>query len=373
MRLLSAIHRWAGAFIGLLLTVLGLSGAILVWEGDWINLPGADDVVIEDVGRIAAIAEKAAADGQLSRITFASDELGLHQIIYRDGGGIYVRQDGVVIDSWANQWGRPELWIFDLHHYLFAGQPGEIITGIAGLAGIAFVITGLILWWRCRRRFVLRLWPHRLEPGPIVKQHKDLGAATAPLLMLSLVTGVLMLFAPLRGAILGEELRPKVELPQTASETASPIKAALRASKDLFPDARLRRLTMPTNPGDVVSIRMKQTTEWTPNGRTQLRFDAPTGRVLSVEDATAGNRASWFSEKLYPIHSAKTGGTAMKILMTVSGLVLAILGSLAFWSFWIRRHSKRRVRTPGAPLPPRRRTRMGADHKRSPTSVIQTD
>ena len=41
MKLISAIHRWAGAFLGLVLALLGLTGAILVWEGAWVMLPGA--------------------------------------------------------------------------------------------------------------------------------------------------------------------------------------------------------------------------------------------------------------------------------------------------------------------------------------------
>lgn len=341
MRLLSAIHRWAGAFIGLLLALLGLSGAILVWEGEWVTLPGAGDPVVEDSGRIAGITADAAAGGELGRITFASEEIGLHQIIFADGSGAYVRQDGARVDSWASQWERPELWLFDLHHYLFAGHTGETISGIAGFAGILFVITGVILWWRSRRRFAPRLWPERMAPGPIVRHHRDLGTLVSPLLMLSLVSGVLMIFVPVREALVGEESRPKVELPAAQPAQSSPIEAALLASKQRFPEARLRRITMPSKPGDPISVRMKQPEEWTPNGRTHLTFDAATGRPLAVEDPLAGNRAAFISEKLYPVHSAKVGGLAMKLAMTASGLALALLGGLATWSFWARRSAAR--------------------------------
>ena len=344
MRTLSAIHRWAGAFIGLLLALLGLSGAILVWEGEWVTLPGAGDPIAENVGRIAAVTDRGAESGELSRITFASEEIGLHHLTYADGGGAYVRQNGQLVDSWSSQWDRPELWLFDLHHHLFAGHTGETITGIAGLAGLAFVVTGLILWWRSRRRFSLRLWPERFAPGPIVRHHRDLGVVVAPLLVLSMGTGALMLFSPLRTVLIGEEVRPQVELP-AAVAAATPIEAALRASNQRFPGARLRRLTMPSGPGDPITVRMKQPEEWTPNGRTQLTFDARTGEPLSVEDPLGSNRAAFISEKLYPLHSAKVGGLAMKLAMTVSGLALALLGSLATYSFWSRRsaaHSRRR-------------------------------
>lgn len=340
MSLFSAVHRWTGGFLGLLLALLGLSGAILVWEGDWIGTPGADQPVVENVAAIGTIAEDAMRRGELSRITLASEEIGLHQVVYADGSGAYVTQDGRVADAWASQWERPELWLFDLHHHLFAGAAGETLTGIAGLAGLLFVVTGIILWWRSRRAFAPRLWPKRLAPGPVVSHHRDLGIIVAPVLLLSLVTGTLMVFDPLRQALIGTELRPKVEARAVAGEPS--VTAMLAAARARFPDAVLRRISFPSKPGDPVLVRMRQPSEWTPNGRTQLAFDAATGRLLSFEDAVRANGPAAAAEKLYPLHSAKVGGLAMKLLMTVSGLALFVLGSLATWSFWARRAGKRR-------------------------------
>lgn len=341
MRLLSAIHRWAGGLIGLLLALLGLSGAILVWEGSWVSLPGAADPLAEDPAAIAAISARAADRGDLSRITFASEEIGLHHAVFRDGGGAYVAQGGETVARWSSDWQRPELWLFDLHHHLFAGETGELVTGIAGIAGIAFVVTGLILWWRGKRRIRLRAWPERLAPGPIVRHHRDLGVVVAPLLLLSFVTGVLMIFDPLSEALIGRQERPEAALPQYRPDSLGPVASAIRQSADRFPDARLRRLSLPANPGDPILVRMRQPAEWTPNGRTQLGFDARDGRPLTVNDPLAGNRSAAIAEKLYPLHSAKVGGVAMKLAMTVSGVALAMLGGLATYSFWLRRAGAR--------------------------------
>ena len=336
MHLLSAIHRWAGAFIGLLLALMGLSGAILVWEGAWVTLPGAGDPLAEDARQIAAITQAAAADGDLSRITFASDEIGLHQLVFADGGGAYVAQDGSVVDRWDSLWGRPELWLFDLHHYLFAGPVGEWVTGLAGLCGLAFVVTGLILWWRCRRAFAPTLLPKRFAPGPIVKHHRDLGVITAPLLLLSMTTGVMMLFPAIWSALAGPEGRPKAEHRLAGPVTAA---SALIHAKSRFPDAMLRRISLPAEADGPIVVRMRQPFEWTPNGRTQLTYAAD--GLVSVENAAAANRSATVSEKFYPLHSARVGGVAMKLVMSVSGLALAILGSLATWSFWSRRSAAR--------------------------------
>lgn len=339
MKLLSAIHRWAGGFIGLLLALLGLTGAILVWEGEWLALPGAGDPVIEDVATLAAITERASAGGELNRITFASDEIGLHQLIYADGSGAYVRQNGMVVDRWASQWERPELWLFDLHHHLFAGDTGEITTGVAGIAGLLFAITGAILWWRSRRAFRLRLLPARFEPGPIIRHHRDLGVVMMPLLMTSMLTGILMLFEPVRNALLGTERRPEVTEKRLGSH--SPAEAIVLA-KARFPNAELRRITLGASTADPIVVRLRQPFEWTPNGRTQISV-AP-GGVVTVQDPALANRSAYLAEKAYPLHSAKVGGLPWKLAVTASGMSLMLLGTFTTWSFWARRTRKRVLR-----------------------------
>lgn len=336
MKWLSAIHRWAGGFIGFLLALLGLSGAVLVWKSEWITLAGIGDAPVENVARIAAITEAASAGGQLSRITFADDEIGLHQLVFADGSGAYVRQNGLVVDQWTTQWERPELWLFDLHHHLFAGETGKIVTGIAGAAGLLFVITGTILWWRNRHSFKPRLLPARLAPGPIVSHHRDLGFLTMPLLTVSMLTGVLMIFGPVRTLLVGVEHRPKQIIGMAVRPRAAEV---LALAKSLFPDAELRRFTAPAAPGDPIVVRLRRPFEWTPNGRTQVSV-ATDGKV-TVEDAAGANRSAWLSEKAYPVHSAKVGGIVWKIAMTASGIALATLGSLSTWSFWARRTRKR--------------------------------
>lgn len=347
MQLISAIHRWTGGFIGLLLALIALTGTILLWEGEWVSLPGAHDQVAENVGRIAAITEQAAAAGGLQRITFAGDETALHLLVYADGSGAYVRQDGTVVDRFASQWERPELWIFDLHHRLFSGSTGETIAGIAGIFGFGFVITGVLLWLRSRSRFAPSVLPKTMKPGAIVKHHRDLGILAAPLLLLSMTTGVLMDFPKAADALLaplGAGPAPSTVIPNAPEAKGPVLASALEQSKRMFPNALLRRISLPAKPGAPVTVRMRQPFEWTPNGRTQLSFDARSGRLLSVSDPATGSAAAAVIEKLYPVHTAKVGGVAMKLLMSLSGLSLAMLGSFAVYAFWFRK-AKRWRRT----------------------------
>ncbi|MEL0209076.1 MAG: PepSY domain-containing protein, partial [Novosphingobium sp.] len=55
---------------------------------------------------------------------------------------------------------------------------------------------------------------------------------------------------------------------------------------EAFPTAELRILAIPKKPGDAINMRMKQSTEWLPNGLTMLWFDPADGRLLGRRDAT---------------------------------------------------------------------------------------
>jgi uncharacterized iron-regulated membrane protein len=343
MKLLSFLHRWSGGLIGLLLALLGLTGTILVWEGEWISLPHAGDPVVEQVNTLGRISEREAAAGAI-RITFANDEIGLHQVAREHGAGSYITQDGTTVASWSSQWERPELWIFDLHHHLFAGETGETIAGVAGIFGLLFVITGSILWWRSRRAFRWRLWPKKFQPGPIVAHHRDIGILVAPLLLISFLTGIGMLFPIATRVALSPfgKLETRTKPPEAQPVIGrAPIAAMLTEAKARFPNGELRRLTIPAKPGAPFSVRMRQPFEWTPNGRTSLFFDG-SGKLLRIDNPATASRADAINETFYPIHTGKVGGLAWKLAMTLSGLGLTLLGALATWSFWFRKVKRRK-------------------------------
>lgn len=342
MTLLTLMHRWTGGIIGLLLAVLGSSGAILLWEDVWIGAPHIAAADLPDSAQLAATLERLSGDGAqpIIRVTFASETMGLHDVSFGDGGGAYLDIAGHPVTAWASQWERPELWLFDLHHHLFAGETGETITGVLGLIGLFFVISGIILWWRTRRTFAFRLWPKRMSRSAILRQHRDLGIVAAPLLLFSMTSGVMMLFAPVNDFLLAPWASKAAVDPVSADESAGVLslpvewRPMLEGARARFPEAAFRRVQLPRVAGDAITLRMRQPFEWTPNGRTSLRFDPADGRLLSVVDAAQGDEASRIEEKLYPLHAAKVGGLFLKVLMSLSGLALALLGSFAVYGFW---------------------------------------
>ena len=345
MKLLDTLHRWTGGLIGLVLALLGLSGTILLYEHLWIGLPGTGDALGGDLTTVAATTEKLMAMPGTQGIIYADERFGLHQLRFGKDAGAYASQSGDIVTSWASQWERPELWIFDFHHHLFAGDSGEWVIGIAGLCGLFFVISGAILWWRTRRTFQFRLWPKRMSRPAVVMHHRDLGIVAAPLLLISIITGTMMIFRPFAMVMIAPfgspaEAAKAIEPPKYKGGPLADkpdYTAMLTEARRRFPDAEFRILSLPRGPGDPIMLRMRQQAEWLPNGRSTLWFDAATGEVLGARDALAMPSGAQAFNMAFPIHASKVGGWSWRIVMTHSGLAMTMLGGLAVWTFWFRR------------------------------------
>lgn len=346
MRVLDLLHRWTGGLIGLVLAVLGISGALLVHRDAWVILPHVNDAQVQTTAALAGAVERIMADpsARPQTILFADESFGLNRLTFRQGAGAYSDQAGTVVQRWDSQWERPEIWLFDLHRNLFAGDGGETLGGIAAVTGLFFVLSGTILWWRTRRTFELRLLPRRLSRPAILRHHRDLGIVAAPLLILSLLTGAMLVFRPMTGLILGPSAPAVIDAslkapdPRPAALAAHPEwRKMIETARSHFPEAEVRSLSLPRDGNGLIALRMKKPEEWLPNGRTTLWFAADNGRLVATRDAARLPVQAKIYNLLYPLHAAKVGGLPYRLIMTISGLALGLLGSLTVWTFWFAR------------------------------------
>lgn len=346
MRWIDWLHRWTGAFIGVLLAALGLSGTLLLYEDAWLRatVPHADERPIRDVTAAINVTDRLMADAasRPSSILFPTDSFGLFRLSFPGGEGAYADQSGEIVVRWSSKWERAELWLFDLHHYLLMGEVGATTAGVLAMIGLGFVITGFILWWRMRRAFEWRLLPLRMSRLHIARHHRDLGAVTSPLLAITLLTGAMLtlrpvadyLFAPLSppGTIAESLAPPNVEGGRFAE--SFDWDATLRSVRSAYPQAELRTISLPAREGQLIRIRVRQPDEWLPNGRTVFWIDPADGRIVEMRDAYSLSLAARAFNLVYPLHASTVGGVIYKISMTIAGLALTLLGTLAVYGFW---------------------------------------
>ena len=343
MKLLSFLHRWTGGFLGLLLAILGLSGTILLWEGEWISLPGADDPVVENV---ADDRPDRRARGSRGRDPHHLRQRGDRPPPCRPGrrSGLLCRPGRDHRRAWSSQWERPELWIFDLHHHLFYGHTGELVAGWAGLLGLLFVITGAILWWRSRRAFRGGCGRKQFQPGPIVSHHRDIGILVAPLLLVSFVTGTGMIFDDVYKRLLARSARCRGGQAARSRTRRGPAPVAADAGRGQGALPRCRAAP-PDPPGQARTspgrCACASRSNGPPTAAPRFIFDG-SGTLLRVDDPAAAGSARPRWKPSIRSTPAKVGGLAWKLLMTLSGLGLTLLGSLATWSFWFRKAKKRK-------------------------------
>lgn len=345
MKWIDLLHRWTGGIVGLVLGLLGLTGAILAFKTWWLAyLPGAGDVQRQDIPALAAQidAAMAAPGGPPQSILFPTHDFGLARLARGEDAGAYADQSGRIVAEWGSKWDRVELWLFDFHHHLFSGDAGETVAGVAALVGLLFVITGTILWWRLRKTFKFRLIPKRMSRPAIVTHHRDIGVVFAPLLFLSMTTGMLMVLKPIATAIFAPDtgLTAPFEAPQVQG---GPLAAKLdwaamfAAARAQYPDAEIRLVSLPRKPGGLILMRLRQQPEWLPNGRTLMWFRPENGAVVDTRNVQAMPTGIRAYNALYPLHAGKVGGILWKLVIAATGLVLAMLGTLAVWTFWFKR------------------------------------
>jgi uncharacterized iron-regulated membrane protein len=340
LRTLSFAHRWLGGLVGLGLAALGLSGAALMWKPWWVDV-AQDPRLPTEVETLAIISagERLGA----AYVTLPSAEFGVTQAGMPDGGGAYLAHDGTVLTRWDSVWGRPETWLFDLHHHLLMGETGELISGWLGIAAVLFCVSGLILWWPTRRTFQWRALPVRLTRPSIIRHHRDIGVVLALPILLASVTGAMMVLRPLGETILAPLSSPAEVRAWQAKPPLAPVASPAKwqmifaTARARFPDAEARMIIWPKAAGEAVTIRMRRPAEWHPNGRTTVTLTGD-GTVLMARDSPTAPLAVRAGNALYPLHSARMAGSALalplRVVMTLAGIGLALLGSLTVVTFW---------------------------------------
>lgn len=327
LNVLRKLHAWAGLALCLVLAALAFSGAALVFKP---QLRGVFDPAQRaappplDAAALAGVMTAADAEfgpGQVRSVIFANAEQPLHEATLKDGGGAWLDGAAAVRGAWKQN-GRVFDLVFDLHHHLFAGETGTLVTGWIGVAALLMAVSGLVLWWPARRSFSAQLIPTRPGRAGWLAAHRDLAVIAAPMVVLSLLTG-----APVALQALSREIL-NAPAPKAAKATTSgPVNwdAALANAQARFPTAAIRIASAPAKAGAPVVIRLKQTAEWHANGRTIVYAEPATGTVIKVADALAESGGGRLYNGLWPVHAAKVGGWPWKAMILLSGLSLGAL------------------------------------------------
>ena len=366
------MHLSVGIVAGVLLTLTGLTGSMLVFGDEIDGLlnpallqvePRADRVPLDTI--VSGI-HTAFPDRPIDRIHLASEPGSSLEACFAEGqepACVYAdpytgAQLGTRVPARSLK-GR----VFLFHRRLLSGAVGETIVGIEGALLIVLSASGVMLWMSGRRPIVR--WPSISATTPYARRHnwhRLVGFTALPLLLLIATTGMAMVFRPtFEGTVnrLASSATPRPPTLSPAASTALPsLDAVLQTVKRTAPDAEPTYVILPASPAAPLALRARMRGEWLPKGRSFVYLDPSTGTIIRIDDARKAAPGYRAGNVLYPLHVGLLGGWPTRLMHCLVGLAPAFLcwtGTLMAWRrlFPRRGRAPRRSSAMAAQAPPR--------------------
>lgn len=341
----SFLHTWIGLIGGLLLAVLGVSGAIIgmkpqIEQALFPSLPEPlvchAEASLEGVE--ARLAERNAPP--IDRIYFSQDQDPRVHLRLETSPDHYQH---LVYDSCTQRiLGEAQLgwldWLVDLHHNLLAGKTGRRFVGAIGIVMLVSAFSGLLIWllsnprWRHFFSIQTKANSRRL----IFDLHRSLGLIATAYLVIQALSGIYLSYPQTIRAGLSyftpvpTEKRMKKKASMVT--TMQPLQSFILAVRHQYPEARIRELRLsPTGP---VSIKFSLPGDVRPTGVNQVQLDRASAEPIHADLIADQPTSSRGIEILTAIHYADWGGVGPRLLSLVLGfspLVLTVSGFLIWW------------------------------------------
>ncbi|MGU3391461.1 PepSY-associated TM helix domain-containing protein [Sphingomonas sp. M1A8_2b] len=356
------IHLWLGLSIGLVFAFAGLTGSALVFY------PEIDAAFSPPLRAIPAGTRPPSWQAVVDTLHREHpSRTGAWRIeVTSDGGAIPVRYytpketagrafapmllwiDPVRLTTIRTGfWGDTVVtWIYDLHYRLLLGEPGGIAMGIAGIAMLVLIVSGIWAWWPRPGGWwrALRFKPAAAAIRRLYDLHKLTGLiGLIPLLAIT-ATGVL-LDLPNQTRPLIARASPLFQTPALVvvpAGPALPIDRLIASARRRFPDGGLAWIETPANATGPIRINLARKGEPSRRfPRTNVWLDPYTGRILAVRDGLADASGDTVLSWLHPLHGGEAFGLIGRWLAFVTGLVPSVMLGTGLLR-WRRRSPPRR-------------------------------
>jgi len=339
------LHRYLGWLVGIWLTLLCLSGALLLYKNTLLRMsyPAlANAQPVADVQQWAELLQQLQQDSNFRYVKFPDADASWLEAVTYDNQRFYYdgKQQLLLTRKVHADWID---WIYDFHLHLLGGKTGHTINGVIGLLSVFLLLCGLWHWWpRHFNRRLFKLPKADTSLRSLRQYHSLLALLLLPLLLLTSATGAMMVFSQQTRAVLSTAMgqdqyptSPVSEIAPVALELTNWPRAFATATTH-WPAQQLRLVSFRRNPHEVISFRAKAADEWHPNGRGVLQLHPASYELIYARPASDLSLADKVQNSFYPLHVASIGGTVYKILLLCSGIGCLLLMVLGFSYSWQR-------------------------------------
>ncbi len=345
-------HQLCGIGGGVLLIVTALSGSVLVYKKpviQWFAAPAATlpaRYSINSVARDLDVIQQRYAPEDLQLLKAPNPEEPYWTLVKKSGDR-YLLATGTLKVLTHNHWILSLLeWLRVFHTELLAGIVGELVLFVMSLTTLFLLFSGVILWWPARKRLKLRwLIPLRVKARYLMQYHRHLGGVSAPIIILVIVTGGVMLAQRLDHWFETRFAPPVTPAEQPYKPRAAqfpPIKASelLSNSAGILPDAWPTYIRLPSSENAQARFRFRLDGEWHPNGRSTVTVSAVDKSINNVERSDQASPVRKVLNQMYPLHSSYGLNAVYSLLVFTSGLACCWLAITGVTHWWRRRTSR---------------------------------
>ncbi len=364
------IHRYVGLVLGAWLTLVGFSGAVLVFwkEIDQRTTPmslvtqaGPDRPDFDQ-----AIAHVQAAYPDRVILSYNRPNLDPRESLRftltkpnpkrpLGGDGESLSDLEVFVDPHTTQilGARPYhigwRYLQSFHKELLVPGTGERVLGVLGLIVLTTAIAGIVLWWRDNKKRPARGLQIRLsssKPRLIRDFHTVIGIYVALIIAFQATTGALVAdWFQVRTFVLGFFEPPMPFAPPPAvPETRVTANQARDAALALYPDHDTTMIELPRNPGGIYNVRLFPRTADKTDHMRQALVSGLSGKVVRVFDPDQVSLpARIMNLWMIWIHNGNFFQLPGKIVILIGGLGLGTLFPTGLYIWWRKRPSRRKA------------------------------
>ena len=342
---LKTIHTWIGIISGLFLSVIGLTGSVILFRADFERaaLPRSAGAEMEHRAGLDDIARELSnvrPEFHIRRV-YLPAQPGQPYIVQVQSAG--KRSERIALDAsngkilatiqpgWVD-------WMVDLHRNLLSGPTGRSIVGGFGIVLFTLSATGLLMWLTGARNW--RAWISVRRRGSSTRfqyeLHRASGLWAYAFLALISFTGIELAYPnAFRNAV--QSLTGKsttVRAPRDVHAAATlPLSEYIQIGRRAIPDGEPVELRLPEPGKGPVDLRLYRPGDLSPSGN-HVYIQPASGAVLMVDRVVDRRMGARFLASMSPLHYAQFGGVTFKIVWSIFGLtplVLFVTGLLYWW------------------------------------------
>jgi uncharacterized iron-regulated membrane protein len=357
------LHSVLGLATGLLLSVIFLSGVLLLYQAEFDVLKNSSLEIEQGDSHtsVDAWVEAVAAQTDLNvsnRIDISwPDSRGLPAVVAVSGPNGFERfyVDPVSARVMEGRASAGMALVRRIHVGLNLGKPGHWLVGSVALAAVWLCIGGLSMgrnvfreWYVLRFRSGLQIFLSDL--------HKRFGLWLLPFIALNAFAGMLAAFSgvfgigPMQTRFDGDysALYEAVGSPQSVERTepapTPPISGFVDMAKNTIPDLDIYSIRV-IGYGDantIVSVKASRKGDLAPNGTSlRLNIRASTGEVLYKKEISKVGIFERISLALASFHLAEYGGKGIRSLHAITAVLVSLIPFLGMGMWFLRRRRRR--------------------------------